>query len=204
MFPLITKADGTKYGKTASGTIWLDPERTSPYRFYQFFVQVEDAEAPKLLKTLTFVPTGEIDELAASRDPGARAAQKTLARELTELVHGRTATADAIRASEIMFGGGLDGISEALFQDVIGEVPTKEIDKARLGGSGASLTDLLVHAGLCPSKGQARKDIEGGGIYVNNVRVTEVARPVAAGDLLFGKHLLLRKGKRTYAVLSAV
>ena len=206
VFPLITKADGTKYGKTATGTIWLDPKRTSPYRFYQFFVQVEDSEAPKLLKTLTFVPVERIVELelATKTDPGPRAAQKTLARELTELVHGKAACADAVRASEIMFGGGLEGISEALFQDVIGEVPTKDLEKSRLAGAGAPLTDLLVHAGLCPSKGQARKDIEGGGIYVNNVRVAEASKLVAAGELLFGKHLLLRKGKRTYAVLSAV
>jgi tyrosyl-tRNA synthetase len=206
VFPLITKADGTKYGKTATGTIWLDPKRTSPYRFYQFFVQVEDSEAPKLLKTLTFVPVERIAELelATKTDPGPRAAQKTLARELTELVHGKAACADAVRASEIMFGGGLEGISEALFQDVIGEVPTKDLEKSRLAGAGAPLTDLLVHAGLCPSKGQARKDIEGGGIYLNNVRVPEASRAVAAGDLLFGKYLLLRKGKRTYAVLSAV
>ena len=206
VFPLITKADGTKYGKTAAGTIWLDPKRTSPYRFYQFFVQVEDAEAPKLLRTLTFVPSERIKELetATGRDPGARVAQKTLARELTELVHGGTACADAVRASEIMFGGGLDGISEALFQDVIGEVPTREISRDRFSGPGTPLTDLLVHAGLCPSKGQARKDIEGGGIYLNNVRVSEFARTASASDLLFGRFLLLRKGKRTYAVVSAV
>jgi tyrosyl-tRNA synthetase len=203
VFPLITKADGTKYGKTASGTIWLDPKRTSPYRFYQFFVQVEDSEAPKLLRTLTFVPTERIAELATATDPGARAAQKELARELTGLVHGAAACADAVRASEIMFGGGLDGIGEALFQDVIGEVPTTAIDKSRFAGTGAPLTDLLVLAGLCPSKGQARKDIEGGGIYLNNVRAAEVSRTASTGDLLFGKYLLLRKGKRTYAVLSA-
>lgn len=206
VFPLITKADGSKYGKTAAGTVWLDPKRTSPYRFYQFFVQVEDSEAPKLLKTLTFMPVETIAGLehATRGDPGARAAQKALARELTELVHGKAACADAVRASEIMFGGGLEGISEALFQDVIGEVPTKEVERAKLAGPGAHLTDLLVVAGLCPSKGQARKDIEGGGIYLNNVRVADASRAMGAGDLLFGRYLLLRKGKRTHAVLSAV
>jgi len=206
VFPLLTKPDGTKYGKTASGTVWLDPKRTSPYRFYQFFVQTEDAEVSKLLGALTFVPTERIAELelATKSDPGARAAQKALARELTELVHGGTACADAVRASEIMFGGGLDGIAEEVFRDAVGEVPTRDIERSRLEGSGAPLTDLLVHAGLCPSKGQARKDIEGGGIYVNNVRVAAVAKTAALGDLLFGRYLLLRKGKRTYAVLNAV
>jgi tyrosyl-tRNA synthetase len=101
-----------------------------------------------------------------------------------------------------MFGGGLDGISEALFQDVVGEIPTKDLERAKLEGSGTPLTELLVHAGLCPSKGQARKDLEGGGISLNNARVAEPARTVTASDLLFGKYLLLRKGKRTYAVLN--
>jgi tyrosyl-tRNA synthetase len=206
VFPLLTKSDGTKYGKTASGAVWLDPKRTSPYRFYQFFMQAGDGEAPKLLKALTFVEPERIAELeqATKADPGARAAQRTLARELTELVHGKTACADAMRASEIMFGGGLEGISEPIFQDVIGEVPTSAFDRNRLAGAGAPLTDLLVSAGLCSSKGQARKDIEGGGIYLNNGRVSEATRTATSGDLLFGKYLLLRKGKRTYAVVNAV
>jgi tyrosyl-tRNA synthetase len=102
-----------------------------------------------------------------------------------------------------MFGGALDGISESVFQDVVGEVPTRSVDKAELAGAGAPLVDLLVLSGLSSSKGQARKDVDGGGIYLNNVRVTEFSRGVTTNDLLFGKYLLLRKGKRTYAVLSA-
>ena len=202
--PLVTKADGTKYGKTASGTVWLDPNRTSPYRFYQFFMQADDADVIKLLKVLSFVPRGEIESLERqlAQNPGARAAQKTLARELTTLVHGQAACEDALRASEIMFGGELRGVSESVFEDVVGEVPTRSFDKAELAGAGAALVDLLVLSGLSASKGQARKDVEGGGIYLNNVRVTEFGRGVTTGDLLFGKYLLLRKGKRTYAVLS--
>jgi tyrosyl-tRNA synthetase len=205
-FPLLTKSDGTKYGKTASGAVWLDPKRTSPYRFYQFFVQAEDAEVAKLLKVLTFLPGDKIADLenSAKADPGARAAQKALARELTQLVHGETACADAIRASDIMFGGGLEGIGETLFQDVVGEIPTKELEKSKLEGAGTPMTDLLVHAGLCSSKGQARKDIEGGGIYLNNVRVSEIARAASTNDLLFGKYMLLRKGKRTYTVIKVL
>jgi tyrosyl-tRNA synthetase len=202
-FPLLTKSDGTKYGKSASGAVWLDPKRTTPYRFYQFFVQSEDADVAKLLKVLTFLPQEEIVGLEAEMkaNPGARAAQKALARAVTTLVHGESACADAIRASEIMFGGGLDGISETVFQDVVGEIPTKDLEKSKLDGIGISLPDTLVHSGLAPSKGQARKDIEGGGIYVNNVRAAEAGRLLTTSDLLFGQYLLLRKGKRTYAVL---
>ncbi len=203
VFPLLTKADGTKYGKSASGAVWLDPKRTSVYRFYQFFVQAEDADVVKLLKVLTFLSREEITALEAemTANPGARATQKALARELTTLVHGADALNAAVKASEILFGGSLDGITEELFHDVAGEIPTKDCEMAKLAGAGTALTDLLVLAGLAPSKGQARKDIEGGGVYVNNVRSADVARAVTAADLLFGKYVLLRKGKRTYALL---
>jgi tyrosyl-tRNA synthetase len=205
-FPLITKSDGTKFGKTEGGAVWLDPERTSPYRFYQFFVNTEDAMVVEYLKKFTMLSRPEIEELEAKHraNPGAREAHRALARAVTTLVHGESACADALRASEIMFGGGLEGISESVFNDVVGEVPTKNLEKSRLEAAGAPLVELLVHAGLAPSKGQARKDIEGGGIYVNNVRVGEAIRAVTAGELLFGKYLLLRKGKRTYAVLNVV
>lgn len=204
-FPLITKSDGTKFGKTEGGAVWLDPQRTSPYKFYQFFVNTEDAMVVTYLKKFTFLSRSQIEELEAKHavNPGAREAHRALAREVTTIVHGASAAQDAIRASEIMFGGGLEGITESTFNDVVGEVPTKEIEKTKLGGSGAPLVELLVHAGLSPSKGQARKDVEGGGIYVNNVRVGEAARVVTASELLFGKYVLLRKGKRTYSVLRA-
>ena len=203
VFPLLTKSDGSKYGKTASGTVWLDPRKTSPYRFYQFFVNTDDADVVKLLKVLTFLPREEIAALEAElrANPGARVAQKALAKEMTTLVHGADALAAALRASEILFGGSLDGVSEAVFNDVVGEVPTKELEKARLEGAGAPIAELVVQAGLAPSKGQARKDLESGGIYLNNSRV-EHTRSVTTTDLLFGKHLLLRKGKRSYAVLA--
>jgi tyrosyl-tRNA synthetase len=206
VFPLLTKADGSKYGKTASGTVWLDPRRTSPYRFYQFFVNTDDADVVKLLNTLTFLTREEIESLASEveTNPGARAAQKALARAVTTLVHGETECANAQRASDIMFGGGLDGITEPTFNDVVGEVPTKTLERAKLDGAGAPLADILVHSGLSPSKGQARKDIEGGGIYVNNVRVADTTRPLGTNDLLFGKYILLRKGKRTYTVLHVI
>jgi tyrosyl-tRNA synthetase len=136
-------------------------------------------------------------------NPGARIPHKFLARELTELVHSTTAADDAIRASEVLFGGGLEGISEQTFNDLVGEVPSKELEKAKLDGAGILLVELLVHAALCPSKGQARKDIEGGGIYINNVRQGSPQRAVTSNDLVFGKHLLLRKGKKNYVLITA-
>jgi tyrosyl-tRNA synthetase len=202
-FPLITKSDGTKFGKTASGAVWLDPEKTSPYRFYQFFINTEDSMVVEYLKKFTLLSREAIEPLAAehAQNPGPRSAHRALAREVTTLVHGKSACDDAIRASEIMFGGRLEGITEAMFKEVVGEIPTRDFESAKLAGGGAPVTDLVVHAGLAPSKGQGRKDIEAGGIYLNNVRVAEVSRAVTTADLLFGKYLLLRKGKRTYAVL---
>ena len=203
-FPLITKADGTKFGKTEGGSVWLDPKKTSPYRFYQFFVNTEDAKVAEYLRKFTFLSRPEIEELETKHaaNPGAREAHKALAREVTALVHGADALTAAGKASEILFGGALDGVTEEIFNDVVGEVPTKHLEAAKLAAPGTPITDLLVHAGLAPSKGQARKDVEGGGIYLNNVRIAEIARPITTADLLFGKYLLLRKGKRTYAVLN--
>jgi len=203
-FPLMTKADGTKYGKTASGAVYLDAKKTSPYRFYQFFIQLEDGDVLKIAKMLSFADQAKIAELEQQHiaNPGARAPHKFLARELTELIHGATAADDAVRASDVLFGGGLEGISERAFNDLVGEVPSKDLEKSALDGAGTLLVDLLVHAGLSPSKGQARKDIEQGGININNVREASAARAVTSADLLFGKHLLLRKGKRNYTVVT--
>ena len=155
-FPLITDAAGTKFGKsTGGGSVWLDPEKTSPYRFYQFFINTEDSMVVEYLRKFTLLPRAEIEALAAehAKNPGARAAQKALAREVTTLVHGQSACDDAVRASEIMFGGGLEGITEAVFKDVVGEVPTKDLDKAKLAGAGTPIIDLVVHAGLAPVQG---------------------------------------------------
>jgi tyrosyl-tRNA synthetase len=202
-FPLITKADGTKFGKTEDGAVWLDPKKTSPYKFYQFFINTEDSMVPAYLRKFTLLDTPEIESLEArhAANPAAREAHRALAREVTTLVHGAGARDDAVKASEIMFGGSLDGITEALFRDVAGDIPTKALEKSRLEGAGSALVELLVHSGLSPSKGQARKDIEGGGIYLNNARVAEAGRAATLGDMLFGRYILLRKGKRSYALL---
>jgi tyrosyl-tRNA synthetase len=203
--PLITNADGTKFGKTEAGAIWLDPKRTSVYRFYQFWINTDDRDVIRYLKYFTFLTQEEIAALEKqhAENPGARVAHKSLAKAATDLIHGESATQEAIRASEILFGGELKGISENTFNDIVGEVPTKEIEKAKLDGAGIPLVELLIHAGLCPSKGQARKDIEGGGVNINNVREAGATRAVTANDLLFGKHILLRKGKKNYVVVTA-
>jgi tyrosyl-tRNA synthetase len=203
--PLITNADGTKFGKTVSGAIWLDPTHTSVYKFYQYWIRIDDRDVIRYLKFFTFLSQEEIAALEKqhTENAGARVAHKALAKAVTDLVHGPNATAEAMRASEILFGGDLAGVSETTFNEIVGEVPTKEIGKAELDGAGKPLVELLVHGGLCQSKGQARKDIEGGGAYVNNVREANLQRTVTANDLLFGKHLLLRKGKRNYVVLTA-
>lgn len=203
--PLITNADGSKFGKSVAGAIWVDAAKTSVYRFYQFWIRTDDRDVIRYLKYFTFLGQEEIAALEKQHqeNPGAREAHKALAKAMTDLIHGTTATTEAIRASEILFGGELEGISENTFNDIVGEVPSKDIEKAKLDGAGMPLVELLVHSGLCSSKGQARKDIEGGGVYINNVREANFQRAVTSNDLLFGKHLLLRKGKRNYVVLTA-
>ncbi len=203
--PLITNADGSKFGKSVSGAIWLDPKRTSVYKFYQFWINTDDRDVIRYLKYFTFLSREEIEALEKqhAENPGARGAHKALAKATTDLIHSPSATAEAIRASEILFGGNLEGIAETTFNEIVGEVPTKEIERAKLDGAGMPLGELLVHAGLCPSKGQARKDTEGGGVNLNNVREANPARAVTTTDLLFGKHLLLRKGKKNYVVVTA-
>jgi tyrosyl-tRNA synthetase len=200
---LITKADGSKFGKTESGAVWLDPTRTSPYRFYQFFVNTEDAKVSEYLRKFTFLDRAAIEALEAAHaaNAGAREAHKALAREVTTLVHSAEATDAAIAASQILFGAEIGDTPEAVFEDVIAEIPNAALEPAQLEGEGATLIDLLVLSGLCPSKGQARRDLEGGGIYLNNQRSSGIEQRVTAGDLLFGRYLLLRKGKKSYAAL---
>ena len=202
--PLITNADGSKFGKTVAGAVWLDPRRTSGYRFYQFWINTDDRDVLRYLKYFTFLNRDDIAALAEQHaaNPGARVAHKALAKSVTDLIHGAAATTEAQRASEVLFGGSLEAISEATFAEIAGEIPSKEIPRARLADAPLSLIELLVEAGLCPSKGQARKDLEGGGIYVNNVREGSLQRTVSPADLLFGKNLLLRKGKKNYTLVT--
>ena len=203
--PLITNADGTKFGKTESGAVWLDVNRTSIYQFYQFWVRVDDRDVVRYLKYFTFLSRDEVEELASQHEaePHARIAHKALAWEVTALVHGEEAVTEAIRASEILFGGELEGITEATFRELAGEVPTCELSTDRFGGEGLWLPELLHEAGLAQSRGQARKDVKGGGVYVNGKRIDDEQHKLTASDLMFGKYVLLRRGKRNYAVVIA-
>ena len=203
--PLITNADGTKFGKTESGAVWLDVNRTSIYQFYQFWVRVDDRDVVRYLKYFTFLSRDEVEELASQHEaePHARIAHKALAWEVTALVHGEEAVTEAIRASEILFGGELEGITEATFRELAGEVPTCELSTDRFGGEGLWLPELLHEAGLAQSRGQARKDVKSGGVYVNGKRIDDEQHKLTTSELMFGKYVLLRRGKRNYALVTA-
>lgn len=203
--PLITNADGTKFGKTESGAVWLDVDRTSIYQFYQFWVRVDDRDIIRYLKYFTFLSQEEIEQLAKQHEaePQARIAHKALAQEVTRLVHGEKATTEAIHASEILFGGGLDGITEATFCEIAREVPTCEFATDRFSGEGIWVPEILHEAGLAQSRGQARKDVKGGGVYVNSKRIDNEQQKINSEDLIFDKYILLRRGKRNYALVIA-
>ena len=158
-----------------------------------------------LLKRLTFLPADAIAELDAKlrTQPDARDAQRALAREMTTLVHGADATHNALAATSILFGGAVHDVSEAVFADVVGEAPTSDLGKSAFEGAGTPIVDLVVRAGLAASKGEGRRAVDSGGVYLNNVRVEHASRAVTTADLLFGKFVLLRKGKRSYAVVRA-
>jgi tyrosyl-tRNA synthetase len=207
--PLITNADGTKFGKTEAGAIWLDPNRTSVYRFYQFWINTDDRDVIRYLKFFTFLSREEIESLEKqhAENPGKREAHKVLADEVTTRIHGQQAANAAWLASQVLFGTGPKIISDQTISEyalncIVGEVPTKEIEKSKVSGTGIPLVELLITAGLCPSKGQARKDVESGGIYIQNNREASVTRAVTTNDLLAGKHILLRKGKKNYVVVT--
>jgi len=203
--PLITNADGTKFGKTESGAVWLDVDRTSIYQFYQFWVRVDDRDIIRYLKYFTFLSQEKIEQLAKQHEaePQARIAHKALAQEVTRLVHGEKATTEAIHASEILFGGGLDGITEATFCEIAREVPTCEFATDRFFGEGIWVPEILHEAGLAQSRGQARKDVKGGGVYVNSKRIDNEQQKINSEDLIFDKYILLRRGKRNYALVIA-
>jgi tyrosyl-tRNA synthetase len=200
VFPLITKADGTKFGKTESGTIWLSAERTSPYRFYQFWLNTDDRDVVNYLKYFTFLAQERVEELASVtvERPEQREAQRVLAREMTEMVHGPSALARAEQASQALFGGDIAGLPGEDIQDIFAEVPSSELTKASLEGAGLNIVDLLVNTGFVKSKGEARRFIAEGGIYLNNRRVAEPTQQAGISELLDGRFLVLRRGKKNY------
>ena len=197
--PLITKADGTKYGKTAAGTLWLDSQLTSPYAFYQYFLNTDDADIGGLLRIFSFQSRAEIEALEAevAAHPEARAAQQSLATELTTLVHGAQAAEQASSASAALFGGGeLSGLDADTLATAFAELPGAQVSDTM-----PSIADLLVAAGLADSRTAARRTVADGGAYLNNRRVTDAELVPGEGDLLHGRWLLLRRGKRNLAVV---
>jgi tyrosyl-tRNA synthetase len=203
VYPLITTSSGVKFGKSESGTVWLDAERTSPYRFYQFWLNTDDRDVVKYLKFFTLLDREEIASLEQlhSTTPERREVHRRLAREITSTVHGREALAQALKASGILFGGEIGDIDEQELLDIFEDVPSSDCPKVRLEGEGMSLVELLTMASVAKSRGEARRLLEGGGIYLNNQRISGVERNVTTADLIRGKFLVLRKGGKSYVLV---
>ncbi len=203
--PLITKADGGKFGKTEKGNIWLDPARTSPYQFYQFWLNVSDADAERYIKIFTMLDRATIEEaIAAHREcPERRELQKLLAREVTIMVHGQAEYENALRASAILFGKAtsedLRKLDEKTFLDVFDGVPTFEINRSRMPL--AILDALAVETSIFPSKGEARKMIQNNGFSINKEKFTDFSGQLTEQDIIDGKYILAQKGKKDYYII---
>jgi tyrosyl-tRNA synthetase len=207
--PLITKPDGTKYGKTEGGAIWISPDLMSPYAFYQFWLNRADEEVPGLLRVFSFRSREEIEalELETRDRPAARIGQRALAEEMTTLVHGADETAKAVAASRALFGqGDLAELDEATLAAAVAEIPLHRVSaQAAMAwnvGEGPTVADLMADAGIVPSKSEARRVIAAGGAYLNNRKVTQPDERPARGELLSGRYLVLRRGKRTVGGVS--
>jgi tyrosyl-tRNA synthetase len=196
--PLVTKADGTKFGKTESGTIWLDKEKTSPYEFYQFWINTDDRDVIKYLKYFTFLSKDEIEELERKlkEAPEQRAAQKALAEEMTKLVHGEDALKQAIRISEALFSGSVSELTAEEIEQGFKDVPSFEYE-----GEEVPLVELLVMAKIVPSKRQAREDISNGAIYVNGERVQDINAVITKENRIEGRFTIIRRGKKKYYLI---
>lgn len=203
VFPLVTNSAGTKFGKTEEGTIWLDPKRTSPYKFYQYWLNTDDRDVVKYLKYFTWLDQEEIAvfERAVDEEPEKRAAQRALAEIVTDLVHGEAEFRRARLASRVLFGEAMDTLSVADILDVFEDVPSSEMDRGRFEGDGLGLVDLLAESGLTASKGEARRLVRSGGAYVNNVRQDDERGSVNVDDLIDGKVIVLRKGQKNYRLV---
>jgi tyrosyl-tRNA synthetase len=201
--PLLTKSDGSKMGKTESGTLWLSADRTSPYQFYQYWINLDDADVGKCLRFFTDLGQEEISRVEAEHlaDPGRRAAQRRLASELTRLVHGEEGLNTAQRATEIFFGAEIQRLSDAQLEGIFADVPSKELPWQRLDGTGLPIADALVEAGLAKSNSEGRRIVTQGGAYVNNRRLPDAAARLGRGDLAGESILVLRAGKKNYALL---
>lgn len=200
VFPLITTASGVKFGKTEAGAVWLDPDRTSPFRFYQFWLRTEDADVGRYLRFFTLLDQETIEGLEASliENPGAREAHRALAEEVTERVHGATGLERARQATEVLFGGSLEGLSAHEIEDVFSDVPSSQCSQQALEGDGIGVVEFLAEQGIVKSRGEARRAVEQGGVYLNNQRVQDVHQKLSPEDALDGRFLLIRRGKRNY------
>ncbi|KJR45242.1 Tyrosyl-tRNA synthetase [Desulfosporosinus sp. I2] len=196
--PLVTKSDGTKFGKTESGAVWLDPEKMSPYKFYQFWLNTDDQDVVKFLKYFTFLSMEEIEELArgVENEPEKRSAQRALAIDMTRLVHGQEALDRAEKISKALFGGGLENLTSTEVEEGFSDVPSTTVEDPE-----TSLVDLLVQVGAVSSKRQAREAIENGAIYINDIRHTKVETTVSQLECLDGKYLVTRRGKKNYYLI---
>lgn len=206
VFPLVTSSSGVKFGKTEAGAVWLDEKLTSPYRFYQFWLNTDDRDVITYLKFFTWLSKEETDQLEQSvkSSPETRDAQRRLAREVTLMLHGETELDKAVRASEVLFGKEISGLSVNEIVDIFADVPSTELEKSKLDGDGFTLGDALVLAGLAPSKAEAKRLVQGGGIAVNNVRADDVRKSISASDFIDGQVLVLRKGAKHYHVIRMV
>jgi tyrosyl-tRNA synthetase len=206
VFPLLTNVGGTKFGKTEAGTVWLDPNRTSPYRFYQFWINTADEDALRFLGLFTLLKRDEVERIteAAGAEPAARHAQRALAEDVTRRVHGESGLAHARQATAAFFGGELEGLTADEIGDIFADVPSGEVERDRLSGAGIAVVELLAESDLAPSKGEARRAVQGGGIYVNGKRVDGVDARVTLDDPFEGRFLVLRKGKKNYQLMRVV
>ncbi|MCM3637123.1 tyrosine--tRNA ligase [Sporosarcina luteola] len=199
--PLVTKADGTKFGKTAGGSVWLDADKTSPYEFYQFWINTADADVIKYLKIFTFMSREEIEalEVSVQEEPHLRKAQQALAEEMMRLIHGQDALEQAIRISKALFSGDLKALTVAEMKDAFKDVPTAELEK-----SDKNIVDFIVEAGVSSSKRQAREDVTNGAISLNGEKVTDIAYEVTAADRLDDAFTIVRRGKKNYKMVKFI
>jgi tyrosyl-tRNA synthetase len=203
VFPLITTTSGTKFGKTELGTVWLDAKLTSPYRYYQFWLNTSDQDVITYLKFFTLLPQSEIQKLAESllNHPEKREAQRRLAKEATRLMHGGEALTKAEKASRALFGEAINNLSTQDIFDIFTDVPSYELSKSVFDGTGINVADLVTSCGLAKSKGEARRLIQGGGVYLNNLRVTDERRTISLIDSIEGQVLVLRRGSKEYRLI---
>ena len=198
VWPLMKTASGTKFGKTEAGTIWLDPRRTSPFTFYQFWLNVDDRDVIAYLKCFTFLDEPTIDALAAvtTTSPEKREGQRVLAREVSTLVHGADQVARVERASSVLFSEDITSLPMEDLLAVMSDVPSTEMSLSEFDGEGIGIVDLMARVRLAPSKSEARRLVQSGGVYLNNRRAADLQAKISAGDAIGGQLLLLRKGAK--------